>query len=90
MLNPCIACGKHYEGLGWFIPDEAWLQIAPSLGAGELCPWCANTRLAALDLRVRAHVHLDLSHFHGYDQNVLREQEALAQRMHRESPPGAS
>jgi len=84
MLNPCIECGNHFPGLGWFIPDEAWLAIAPSLGAGELCPWCADKRLAALDLHVRAFVHLDLGHFHGYDRDVLREQEALARRMHPE------
>lgn len=81
MKNPCITCGVKYEGLGWFIPDEAWLQIAPTLDAGEMCPWCADKALAAAGVHCRAHVHLDLSHFHGYDQHVLREQEALARRM---------
>lgn len=84
MLNSCIDCGNHYEGLGWFIPDEAWLKIKSSISVGELCPWCANARLSALELHVRAYLHLDLSHFHGYSQDVIREHEALVHRMHAE------
>lgn len=81
MMNPCIDCNQKFEGLWWFIPDEAWLSIADTLDAGELCPWCANKRLSEKGIFANAIVSLGLTHFQGSNWKVMEEFEKLDGRI---------
>lgn len=84
MKNECIDCGRHFPGLNWVIDDDTWRAIAGRLDAGELCPWCADSRLTARGIQARARVSLALDSFNAFSLAVLGELEALDRRIHTE------
>lgn len=85
MKNACFSCGQHFPGLNWFIPDAQWKAIAGPLNAGELCPWCADTRLRAAGITVKPKISLSLPNFDALNFGVIAELEALDSRVMREA-----